>query len=358
MTDIHQAGYTPCLIYSSLPYSLYFFIMNRQFFAFLFLSFLLLSCKNEPESRTVGSIESFQPELEEVLGPNPVLEIIAKGFEWSEGPLWVEEQQMLLFSDVPENKIYKWTEASGTETYLDPSGYTGTENREGSNGLLLDRRGRLILCQHGDRRLARMDAPLEAPLSKFITLADQYSGKRLNSPNDATFNKEGDLFFTDPPYGLPKGEEDPEKEIPFQGVYRLSPNGQILLLLGTLSRPNGIALSPDEQTLYVANSDPEKAIWMAYDFSDSGLLTNSRLLFDATEQTATEKGLPDGLKVNKQGYLFATGPGGLWILNPEGTPLGLVRTGEATSNCAFNADESVLYITADSYIMRLTLDKQ
>jgi gluconolactonase len=332
--------------------------MIRLSFAFLLLPLLLISCKNEPKIRTVGSIETFQPTLEEVLGPKPVLEIIAEGFEWSEGPLWVEEQQMLLFSDVPENKVYKWTEASGAEVYLDPSGYTGTESREGSNGLLLDRRGRLVLCQHGDRRMARMDAPIDAPQSKFITLADQYSGKRFNSPNDAVYNKDGDLFFTDPPYGLPKGEEDPEKEIPFQGVYRISPTGQPLLLAGTMSRPNGVALSPDEQTIYIANSDPEKAIWMAYDFNDNGLLINGRLLFDATEQTATEKGLPDGLKVNKEGILFATGPGGVWILDPEGTPLGLVRTGEATSNCAFNADESVLYITADMYIMRLTLDKQ
>lgn len=308
--------------------------------------------------KTAGAIEKRDDRLDQFLKPGAQIEIIAEGFDWSEGPLWVPTEKKLLFSDIPPNKIYQWTETGGLQLYLTPSGYTGAQPRGGevgANGLVLDPAGRLVLCQHGDRRMARLDAPLNEPQPQFTTLADRYDGKRLNSPNDAVYKRNGDLYFTDPPYGLEKNADDPAKELPFQGVYRVTPAGQVQLLTPELSRPNGIAFSPDEKVLYVANSDPARAIWMAYDVQPDGTIANGRVFYDATPLTAREKGLPDGLKVTKAGVLFATGPGGVLIFSPAGEHLGTIKTGQATSNCALNSDESTLYITADNYLMRVQL---
>ena len=196
-----------------------------------------LSCQTAQETKTIGSIERLDPALDSILSSEARIEIIAEGFEWSEGPLWIEGQNMLLFSDVPKNIVYKWTEEKGAQPYLSPSGYTGSEPRGGemgSNGLLLDDEGNLILCQHGDRRLAMMMAPLDLPKAEFVTIADNFNGKRLNSPNDAIF-RNYDFYFTDPPYGLEKRMEDSLKEIPFQGVYRVPEYGGISLLIDMLS---------------------------------------------------------------------------------------------------------------------------
>ncbi|MGV3502981.1 MAG: SMP-30/gluconolactonase/LRE family protein [Adhaeribacter sp.] len=308
---------------------------------------------------TTGSIIRNDERLDQVIKPGAAIEVLAEGFDWSEGPLWLPEQKKLLFSDIPPNKIYEWSEEGGKKLYLTPSGYTGKEPRggePGSNALILNSRGQLVLCQHGDRRMARLDAPLDAPQPAFVTLADKYQGKRFNSPNDAVYKSNGDLYFTDPPYGLEKNIDDPAKEIPFQGVFRLGKDGRVYLLTQELSRPNGLAFSPNEKILYVANSDPDRAIWMAYDVNAFGSLTRGRVFFDATPLVGKEKpGLPDGLKVNRQGYLFATGPGGVLVFNANAEHLGTINTGQATSNCAFNEDESVLYITADSYLMRVKL---
>lgn len=308
--------------------------------------------------RTTGSIEKLDNGLDDVIKPGAKIEILAEGFTWSEGPLWLPEQEKLLFSDIPPNKVLQWTEATGLELYLTPSGYTGTEARGGevgANGLTLDTEGRLVLCQHGDRRMARMEAPLDQPKPQFVTLADKYEGKRLNSPNDAVYKRNGDLYFTDPPYGLEKNSDDPAKELPFQGVYRLAKDGKLHLLTKELSRPNGLAFSPDEKTLYVANSDPERAIWMAYDVQPDGNIGNGRVFYDATPLTGKEKGLPDGLKVTKEGMLLATGPGGVLVFTKDGKHLGTIKTGEATANCALSTDESTLYITAHMYLMRVKL---
>lgn len=316
------------------------------------------SQKTSTQYKTTGSIERLDPALNQIIAPATKIEILANGFDWSEGPLWLPTHNKLLFSDIPPNKIYEWSEAKGLQLYLTPSGYTSQEPRGGevgSNALILDKQGRLVLCQHGDRRMARMEAPLDQPQPNYVTLADKYAGKRLNSPNDAVYKSNGDLYFTDPPYGLEKNADDPAKEIPFQGVYRVTPDGTIHLLTKELSRPNGLAFSPDEKTFYVANSDPDRAIWMAYDVLPDGNITNGRVFYDATPLTKTEKGLPDGLKINQQGYLFATGPGGVLIFDSQAKHLGTIRTGEATSNCAFNSDESILYLTADDYLMRVKL---
>lgn len=335
----------------------------------LSLFILALGCKNsktteidafsvERSYRTTGTVERLSPDLDKIVASDAKIEIIAEGFEWSEGPLWLPEQQMLIFSDIPVNSIFQWREKDSIQLYLKPSGYTGDTPRSGepgSNGLILDPQGRLVLCQHGDRCMARMDAELPAPKPAFIILSDNYNGKRLNSPNDAAYNSKGELFFTDPPYGLEKNVNDPAKEIDFQGVYKVTVEGKTVLLTDELGRPNGIAFSPDEKHLYVANSDPAFAVWMVYDVTPESTLQNGRIFCDARDRVGKEKGLPDGLKVDNRGNLFATGPGGVWIISPEGKHLGTIKTGQATSNCAFNEDQSVLYVTADMYLMRIKI---
>ena len=226
--------------------------------------------------RDTGSIEILDSSLLPILKSSNKIEILADGFAWSEGPLWIADSSYLLFSDIPPNKVMRWDEKNGITTYLFPSGYTGSIPRAGepgSNGLILDQQGRLVLCQHGDRKMVRMDAPLNLPSPKFITLADKYQGKRLNSPNDAVYHSNGDLYFTDPPYGLLKNVNDSSKELPFQGVFRVKKDLTVDLLTKDLSRPNGIAFSRDEKKLYVANSDTNK-IWMVYDVTPDGGITN------------------------------------------------------------------------------------
>lgn len=314
--------------------------------------------KGRSDITTIGSIERLDVEIDRYIPQDAVIEVLSSGFEWSEGPVWVKEGNFLLFSDIPPNSVFKWSDSDSIQLYLKPSGYTGDQRRDGepgSNGLLLDPEGRLVLCQHGDRRVAVMETSLENPAAKYSTLVDNYKGKRLNSPNDGVYHSNGDLYFTDPPYGLEKNVDDPAKELDFQGVYLLRTNGELLLLTDELSRPNGIGLSPDEKILYVANSDPEKAIWMAYILLDDGTLGEGKLFFDATSLTGNEKGLPDGLKVHSSGTLFATGPGGVLVFSPEGKHLGTIRTTEATANCAFDDTESNLYITADMHLLRVNL---
>jgi gluconolactonase len=318
---------------------------------------MLISC-TQKEMKTIGTIERIDPALDAIIQGNPAVEVIAEGFEWSEGPVWIKEQNMLLFSDVPTNTIYKWTAEKGKEVYLTPSGYTGTlsqySNEPGSNGLTLNSEGKLVLCQHGDRRVVLLDAPFTAPEAKFITLVDNYQGKKLNSPNDAVYRSNGDLFFTDPPYGLPKQENDTTREIPFQGVFKVS-NGVASLITDSLTRPNGIAFFPGEKTLLVANSDPGKATWYAFDLLENDSVTNARIFYDATENTKTEKGLPDGMRIDKQGNVYASGPGGIWIFNKEGKVLGKIKISEATSNCVLADDEKTLYATSDMYVVRIKL---
>jgi gluconolactonase len=316
-----------------------------------------------PAPRTLGSIERVDPRLDALVAPGTKMEIIADGLDWSEGPVWVKDGGFLLFSDIPPNHVMKWTPGRGVSVYLERSGYDGAIPRPGavapdepgSNALIVDPGNGLVLCQHGNRQVARMDAPLSDPKPKYIAVADRYDGKRFNSPNDGAYHSDGSLYFTDPPYGLTRKMEDPAKELDFQGVYRVAPDGKVTLLTKELSRPNGIAFSPDFKTLYVANSDPQRAIWMAYDVKRDGGLANGRVFFDATAWVATKKGLPDGMKVDRQGNLFATGPGGVVVFDKSGHHLGTLATGEATSNCAFGEDGSTLFVTADMYVLRVPL---
>ncbi|GGG73109.1 gluconolactonase [Parapedobacter pyrenivorans] len=324
---------------------------------------MALACNNTQQTqqmtyKTTGSIERIDPALDAIIDIGTTAEIIAEGYEWSEGPLWVESEQMLLFSDVPTNTVYKWTEKNGAKIYLRPSGYTGSapsnSKEPGSNGLLLDGQGNLVLCQHGNRQLARMDAPLNQPEATFVALADNYDGKRFNSPNDAVYNGAGELFFTDPPYGLPlQNDEDPTKEIAYNGVYKIDTDGKVVLLTDSITRPNGIALFPGEQKMLVASSDPNAANWYLLEVGDTQ--TTPTLFYSATNERDGLKGLPDGLKINKNGTVFASGPGGIWIFNRNGKVLGKIKLDEATSNVALSDDEKTLYVTNDGYVLRIKL---
>lgn len=310
-----------------------------------------LAGQNTLNFPVLGEIVELDPRLRDLLVDDAKIEVLGSGFDWAEGPVWVEDGNFLLFSDIPPNKVMKWEEGKGVSTYLMPSGYTGQADygrESGSNGLLLDGQGRLVSCEHGDRRISVMTKD-----GGKRTLVDHYEGKRLNSPNDAAFKSNGDLYFTDPPYGLPNRWDDPRRELDFCGVYRLTKDGTLTLLTKEMTRPNGIAFSPDEKTLYVAQSDPKAALWKAFPVQDDGTLGEGRVFKDVTDMVGKYPGLPDGMKVDQQGNLWATGPGGVHIFAEDGTPLGRLDTGEATANCGFGNDGSTLYLTADMYICRV-----
>lgn len=305
------------------------------------------------------SIEILSDEALQLIDPNAEIEVMGSGFEWTEGPLWIADGNYLLFSDIPNNKVFKIDAGGKTSEYLYPSGYLGESSygqEPGSNGLLLSPDRELVLLQHGERRVAKMKTALNNPLPEYETLVDNYEGKKFNSPNDGVFDADGNLYFTDPPYGLPQRMDDSTKELDFQGVYCLKKSGA-LILVDKLSRPNGIAFSPDGTKMYVAVSDPEHAVWYRYDVTNPGKTLNKQLFFDATHLVGKEgqQGLPDGMKMHEKGYLFASGPGGIWIFNADAKPIARIYTGEATSNCAFTADQKTLFMTADDYVLRMIL---
>ncbi len=303
---------------------------------------------------TVGSIERLDPRFEALVPRDAKIEVLASGFAWAEGPVWVKEAGHLLFSDIPRNRVHRWEPGTGLSVYLDPAGFTGVVaygDEPGSNGLTLDRQGRLISCEHGDRRVSRLE-----PNGGKRTVADAWNGRRFNSPNDAVVHSSGAIYFTDPPYGLPGGFDDPRREQECCGVYRVAADGVVTLLCRTMSRPNGLAFSPDEKKLYVAQSDPAAPIWRVFDVLADGTLDEGRLFFDGTSLfRERRKGLPDGLKVDAAGNVFATGPGGVLVLAADGTHLGTLLTGQATANCGFGDDGSTLYVTADSLLCRVRL---
>ena len=310
--------------------------------------------ENKPASKSAVRIVRLDPKLDSLIPKEAKVEQLADGYKWTEGPVWHKKDNYLLFSDIPNNAIVKWQEGKGAATFLTPSGYTGTEpftGREpGTNGLTYDAQGRLVACAHGDRQIVR----LEDDGKKRVTLADKIDGKRFNSPNDLVYKSNGDLYFTDPIYGLPGQDKDPKRELDYCGVFRLDTKGKVTLLTKEITRPNGIAFSPDEKTLYVASSDPDKAIWMAYDVKPDGTLEKGRIFFDATAWVKENKpGGPDGLKVDKSGNLWATGPGGVHIFSPDGKHLGTIETGVKTANVAWGNDGATLYITANTALLRL-----
>ena len=302
---------------------------------------------------TIGKVERLDPALDKLLSKDAKIEVLSSGFTWSEGPVWVKKGSYLLFSDVPENTIYKWTEKSGLSTFLKPSGFTGIppySDEPGSNGLIINQKGELVACEHGDRRVSAM--PLSGGGKR--TLSDNYAGKRFNSPNDVVQHSSGAYYFTDPPYGLALKEKDPSRETEVFGVYRIGTDGKTTLEAKDLLRPNGLAFSPDEKILYVAQSYDEAIIWMAYPVNTDGSLGKGKVFYDATAIfKAGLMGHPDGLKVDKNGNLWATGPGGVMIFSPEAKLLGRISTGERIANVGFGDDGSTLYLTSDMYLCRI-----
>lgn len=303
---------------------------------------------------TVGSIERLDPRFDALVPKDAVIEVLASGFVWAEGPVWLAQEKALLFSDIPRNRVMRWHAGEGLSVFLEPAGFTGPTaygKERGSNGLTLDRQGNLISCEHGDRRVSRL-----TPRGGKRTIADAYKGRRFNSPNDCVVHSSGAIYFTDPPYGLPEGWGDDRRELDFCGIYRVTPDGTVTLLCDTMTRPNGIGFSPDEKKLYVAQSDPDAPLWQVFNVEADGTLDEGRTFFSAAGlQRQRRKGLPDGLKVDVQGNVFATGPGGVLVLAPDGTHLGTILTGQATANCAFGEDGRTLFVTADSLLCRVRL---
>ncbi len=304
---------------------------------------------------TIGRIDRIDAELDQYVADDTKVEVLAGGFTWTEGPVWVGDDRggHLLFSDIPRNSIFRWTPARGIELFLSPSGYTGNQYyglEPGSNGLAVDGQGRLTACEHGDRRISVLTRG-----GGKRTLVDHFEGRRLNSPNDLTFDSAGAIYFTDPIYGLPERANDPRRELDFCGVYRLAPDGKLTLLTKQLTRPNGIGLSPDEKTLYVAQSDPENPVWMSFPLKDDKTLGPGKVLLNAKKFMDEFPGLPDGLAVAADGTIFGSGPGAIYVIKPDGKLIGRLITGGRTSNCTFSGDQKTLYITADSYLCRVKL---
>ena len=303
---------------------------------------------------TVGRIVREDPALDRLIAPDAVIERLADGFTWSEGPVWIADGGYLLFSDVPQNRIHRWSARDGASVFMSPSGYDGPDasgfREPGSNGLIAGPAGSILMADHGNRAIARVDLATKAK----TLLATHYQGKRFNSPNDLVQAADGAIFFTDPPYGLKDMAQSPLKELPYSGVYRLAPDGEVTLLEDGLTFPNGVALSPDQRTLYVTVSDPARAVIMAYELDRAGRTSGGRVLRDFTAMVgASAPGLPDGLAVDAQGHLFVTGPGGVHVLTPEGRSLGRIDTGAAAANCAFGEDGRTLFITSGAFLARV-----
>ncbi|HVS35434.1 MAG TPA: SMP-30/gluconolactonase/LRE family protein [Gemmataceae bacterium] len=310
-----------------------------------------------------SKIERMDPALDKLLAQDAYLQDLAEGWDWAEGPLWIKDGGFLICSDIPKNSIIKWSDADGKSVFLHPSGSEKDQpdlRESGSNGLVMAPDGQAVLMEHGDRRVTKLDLKTK---KKTVLCDHTPDGKRFNSPNDGCFKSNGDLYFTDPPYGLarkdrkPGEPEFPGMEMDYSGVYRLSKDGKVTLLTKEMTKPNGIAFSPDEKTLYVSNSDPKMAVWMAWDVKDDGTLGKSRVFYDATEFKKDldegHRGLPDGMKLDKDGNIFGTGPGGVLVFTPDAKLLGVVATGVRTSNCNWGDDGSTLYITANDHLTRI-----
>ena len=334
------------------------YLKMKQIFTVLLLVCLhgTVTAQNTTNFAHIGRVDRFDSTLDELIPKGAKIEVLCGGFDWSEGPVWVAEENnkfggYVLFSDIPHNAVMKWQEGVGASTFMKPAGYTGVADygREpGSNGLALDAQGRLVMCEHGDRRISVVTKG-----GGKLTLADRWNGKRLNSPNDLAIRSNGDIFFTDPIYGLPKRAEDPMREIDFCGVYRVQKNGIVTVQYKGISRPNGIGFSPDEKILYVANSDGNDPVWRAFPVQTDGNLGKPRAFFDSSKDNRVPRSGGDGLKVDAKGNVFATGAGGVLVLSPKGKLLGRLVNGESIANVAWGNDGSVLYLTSDMYLCRI-----
>ncbi|MGH7908779.1 MAG: SMP-30/gluconolactonase/LRE family protein, partial [Thermodesulfobacteriota bacterium] len=293
------------------------------------------------------------PAMDAIVGPNPKIFKLAEGFKFTEGPIWVSDEGYLLFSDPNSNIIYKYTKDGMLSVFRQPSGYSGADIAEygqpGSNGLTLDAQGRLTIDEHGNHRVSRLEKD-----GTVTVLVDSFEGKRLNSPNDLVYKSDGTLYFTDPPFGLPKFFDDPRKELPFSGAYSLR-DSKLTLLIKDLKGPNGIAFSPDEKYLYVGNWDPEKKVVMRYEVESDGTLSNGKIFFDMTN--APGEDAIDGVKVDQKGNIYVSGPGGLWVISPEGKHIGTIVAPKHIHNMAWGGEDGkTLYICARSVLYRMQLN--
>lgn len=294
------------------------------------------------------SIIRIDPAFDALVPRDARIEKVGGGFTFTEGPIW-RPSGVLWFSDVVGNVVRQWSPDGTVKELLRPGGYDGNSLPAGGfigpNGMTNAANGDVLLCQHGNRRIVRVTDDL-----RVTTLVDNFEGKRLNAPNDLVYRSDGTLFFTDPPYGLPRQDDDPEKDLPFNGVFKLV-NGKTEVIIKDLTRPNGIAFSPDERTLYVSNSDDQRRIWMRYDIAPSGDVSNGRVFFDTTRHE--DGGLPDGMKIDVHGNLWATGPSAVFVFSPAGAHLGTIKPPEDPANCGWGDDGRTLYITAETGLYRI-----
>ncbi|MEJ2007036.1 MAG: SMP-30/gluconolactonase/LRE family protein [Acidobacteriota bacterium] len=349
--------------------------MKTRWLAILCLLGLFIGCSQkeapktaeQPSAKTNNAIVRLDPAVNAIIPADAKVEKVVSGYEWTEGPVWTPEG-FLLFAAIHHNSIIKWVPGQGASVFLNPSGYQGSKKypgpEPGSNGMTLDRYGRLTVAGHARREIYRLESL--KPGAKLTVLCDAYHGKRLNSPNDLVYKSDGSLYFTDPPYGLPtQGDHDPLKQLPFNGVYRLPKatsipaggrpdNRHLELVIKDLTRPNGIAFSPHEKYLYVDNSDPKDAVWMRYDVKPDGTVDNGEVFCKADPSEGP--GGPDGIKVDQDGNLYGAGPGGIWIISPEGKHIGTIKIPERVANCAWgDADGKTLYVTASTSVYRIRL---
>lgn len=328
-------------------------------------------------NETIGSVEIYHPQALNFITKKTLISVRGKGFSWVEGPVWIKEHNFLLFTDIPKNIIRKFDIENGTSVYLENVGFDKPSNKgPGANGLLVNKQNQLVMMRTGSRAIAVMDSDIKAPKNSFTTLASHYQNMQLNGTNDGVMHSDGSIYFTDPPIGLDfvfdnnsqlvakdrhanKVLNKRIQETPYAGIYRLSTSGELTLLNDTLTVPNGIGLSPDEKTLYVAVSDKKASAWFAFDVRENGTLTNKQKFYDTQHLIGKEgdQGYPDGMAVHSSGVIFATGPGGVWLFDQQGKVLAKIKTGLLTSNCTFSTDEQYLFITADDYLLSIPLNK-
>ena len=317
------------------------------------LALFLAGCSIAPapapvrETPSIGKIIRLDPAFDALVPKDANIEKVATGFIFTEGPVWRPEG-VLWFSDVPGNVLRSVTPSGEVKVLIQNAGGIASAppgSFVGPNGMIAGKDGAVLLCQHTNRRIVRVGQDLT--MTPYL---EKFEGHRFNSPNDLIYRSDGTLYFTDPPYGLLKQDDDPAKELTFNGVF-LYRNGRLQAIIKDLTRPNGIALSPDEKTLYVANSDEKKRFWMRYDVAADGTVSNGRIFYDLAG--AKEQGIPDGLKVDSQGNIYAAGPEGVWVFSPNGTHLGTIQPGETAANCAWGQDGKTLYITASTSVYRI-----
>ena len=302
-------------------------------------------------------IDRWDPAMDAIVPKDWKIEKLAEGFGWAEGPIWVKSGGYLLFTDVPGNKMWKWSAKGGLEKFLDPSGAAAPDpavwREAGANGITMFDAKTILYADTGNRAIQTLDLATK----KKTAVATAFDGKKFSSPNDVIKMKNGVMFFTDPPYGFKKFDDAPEKEQPFNGVYRRAADGGVTVIEKELVRPNGVALSPDESVLYVSQSEPTRAIINAYSLDKAGNVTGKKLFLDVTDLVGdAAPGLPDGMTVAADGTVFTSGPGGILVISKDGKRLGRISDGKPTANCKFGDDGKTLYLTSKDMIARIRLN--